>query len=311
MSVGIEISNVTLGFRVYRNPSPALKELIVNCLSLRRPPGGVLKFDALKNVSLTVRGGERVGIIGLNGAGKSTLLKTIVGIYPIRHGRVHVSGTVTPLIELGTGFDLELSGRENIYLNGALLAHSRQEMRSRENRIIEFSDLGEHIDMPIKYYSSGMIGRLAFSIATMIEPEILLVDEVFSTGDALFVDKATEHMLSLFDKAQIVIMVSHGMSHIQQLCNRVIVMHRGQIVNDGPPAEMIDFYHTMIVGREPTEEVDMQPPAAGRSLATESVDSYETQAERNESKEPAAHRQQTEGLLPDRHQAPAPLLSQA
>jgi len=260
MTAEIRVENATLRFRTYRNPSPALKELIINTLTQRRAPDDVLEFDALKNLSLTICGGERVGIIGLNGAGKSTLLKMIVGIYPTRRGRISVRGRVTPLIEVGTGFDLEMSGRENIYLNGVLLARSKTEMKRREQQIIEFSGLDEHIDLPIKYYSSGMVGRLAFSIATMIEPEILLVDEIFSTGDALFVDKATDRMLSLFDKSQIVILVSHNMSHILEFCNRVIVLHKGEIVNDGAPAEMVDYYYTHIAHREHHPYDPAQPP---------------------------------------------------
>jgi lipopolysaccharide transport system ATP-binding protein len=259
MSAEIQIDDATVRFRIYRNPSPALKEMAIN-LFTRRSSGEVLEYYALKNLSLTIHGGERVGIIGLNGAGKTTLLKMIVGIYPAFRGHVHVGGRVTPLIEVGTGFDLEMSGRQNIYLNGTLLAHSRQEMMEREKQIIEFSGLGEHIDTPIKYYSSGMLGRLAFSIATMIEPEILLVDEIFSTGDALFVDKAAERMLSLFDRSQIVVLVSHNMNHIEEFCNRVIVLHHGEIVNDGPPAEMIDFYHTHIAGRGSNASTEDRSP---------------------------------------------------
>ncbi len=249
MSAEILIDDVSLRFRMYRNPSPALKEMMVNFFTRRRMPDNVLEFDAIKNLSLRIEGGERVGIIGLNGAGKSTLLKMISGIYPATKGRIAVRGKVTPLIEVGTGFDMEATGRKNIHINGALLALPRHEVKAREKHIIEFSGLEKYIDVPIKYYSTGMLGRLAFSIATMIEPEILLVDEIFATGDAQFVDKATARMLSLFDCSQILILVSHNMSHIEEFCNRAIVLHQGEIVNDGPPSEMIDFYHTQIAGR--------------------------------------------------------------
>jgi ABC-type polysaccharide/polyol phosphate transport system ATPase subunit len=249
MDTAIQIENASLRFRTYRNPSPALKEIILNYWHRRNHPDKIFEFDALKNLSLTVNGGDRLGIIGLNGAGKSTLLKMMVGIYRPTSGSITVNGAITPLIELGTGFDLELSGRENIYLNGALLAHSKKEIQEREAHIIEFSELGEFIDLPIKYYSSGMLGRLAFSIATVIEPEILLVDEVFSTGDALFVNKASDRMLGLFGKSKIMILVSHSLAHIETFCNRVIVLHKGQIVNDGPPKEMIEFYNNQIVAQ--------------------------------------------------------------
>jgi len=249
MKAQIRLENVNLNFRTYRNPSPALKERVLGLLSGRAPVDDSFDLHALKDVSLTIESGDRVGIIGLNGAGKSTLLKTIVGIYTPSSGAVRVDGQVTPLIEMGTGFDLEMSGRENIYLIGALLTRSPKEMRAREHQIIEFSGLSEFMDMPIKYYSSGMLGRLAFSIGTMVDPEILLVDEVFAAGDALFVDRARERMLALFDSSHIVVMVSHEMAQIESCCNRVIVMHAGAIVADGPPGEMIEYYHRNIVGR--------------------------------------------------------------
>jgi len=242
MTAEISIHDVSLRFRAYRNPSPALKEIILDKLLKRNQEQGPIDFYALKNVCLSFNGGDRVGIIGNNGAGKSTLLKTIVGIYPPQEGIMHVRGRVTPLIEVGTGFDMELTGRQNIYLNGALLAYSRAEMRQREQSIIEFSELSEFIDMPVKYYSSGMYGRLAFSIATMIEPEILLVDEIFSTGDAHFVSKATDRMMRLFDHSQIVLMVSHSMGQILKMCNKAIVMDKGEVVKQGDPEAMVCFY---------------------------------------------------------------------
>lgn len=247
MDALIEIKNATLRFRIYRNRTPALKEKVIRLLSPKKVTAEeVIEFDALKNLNLSIKGGDRLGIIGLNGAGKSTMLKMIVGIYPPQKGSVHVKGKVTPLIELGTGFDHELSGRENIYLNGALLGRSFKQMRSMEDAIIEFSGLEEKIDMPIKYYSSGMMGRLAFSIGTIMEPEILLVDEVFSTGDAQFVEKARKRMAQLISKSSIVVIVSHSMEHIVQFCNRVIVLNRGVVVAEGDPAEMVDYYRANV-----------------------------------------------------------------
>jgi lipopolysaccharide transport system ATP-binding protein len=171
----------------------------------------------------------------------------IVGIYPPHDGQLVIHGKITPFIEIGAGFDIELSGRENIYLNGAILGYPREDMKRREQDIIEFSELGEFIDLPIKYYSSGMYGRLAFSIATMIEPEILLVDEIFAAGDAHFVAKATARMVHLFNNSQIVLMVSHNLDQVIRLCNRVVVLHKGEIVNQGSPQEMVDFYLKNIV----------------------------------------------------------------
>ncbi len=247
MSSKIVLENVSLKFRIYKDPSPTLKETVVNFLARRKRKVPVTEFYALKNINLSLSGGDRVGIIGLNGAGKSTLLKMIVGIYPPTTGVIEVHGRVTPMIEIGTGFDVELSGRENIYINGALLGYSREEMRIREKDIIEFSELGEFIDLPVKYFSSGMYGRLAFSIATMVDPEILLVDEIFSAGDAHFVKKGTDRMMHLFQNSKIVAYVSHSMDQIRSLCNQVIVLRKGEIVNQGSPDEMVDYYTTRIV----------------------------------------------------------------
>lgn len=247
MSAQITVTDASLRFRIYRNPSPGLKETVVQQFSKQRQAQLVSEFDALKSINLSLRGGDRLGLIGLNGAGKSTLLKMIVGIYPPQCGHIHVQGKITPMIELGTGFDHELSGRENIYLNGALLGRSYKQMKQLEAEIIEFSELGEMIDLPIKYYSSGMHGRLAFSIGAIIDPEILLMDEIFAAGDAHFVQKATARLMRLFDNSQIVLLVSHDLIQIKELCSRVMVLHKGVIVNDGDPTEMVEYYKNEIV----------------------------------------------------------------
>lgn len=269
MDALIEIKNATLRFRIYRNRTPALKEAVIRTLSRKTAADEIIEFDALKSLNLSIKGGDRLGIIGLNGAGKSTLLKMIVGIYPPQQGSVHVKGKVTPLIELGTGFDHELSGRENIYLNGALLGRSFKQMRALEDAIIDFSGLEEKIDMPIKYYSSGMMGRLAFSIGTIMEPEILLVDEVFSTGDAQFVEKAKNRMEQLISKSSIVVIVSHSMDHIIQFCNRVIVLNKGVVVAEGDPVEMVQYYRVMIAKLTPPPVKPATPvPAAPEPVLT-------------------------------------------
>jgi ABC-type polysaccharide/polyol phosphate transport system ATPase subunit len=175
------------------------------------------------------------------------LLKTIAGIYSPHQGRIEVNGRITPLMELGAGFDPEQTGRENIYLNGTLLGFSPAEMKIKEPAIAEFSELGEFLDLPVKYYSSGMYGRLAFSIATMTEPEILLIDEVFATGDAHFVEKSSRRILQIVEQSQIVIIVSHSLEQIKNLCNRVIVMDKGVISNDGDPREMLAYYGENII----------------------------------------------------------------
>ena len=158
-----------------------------------------------------------------------------------------MNGRITPLMELGAGFDAEQTGWDNNYLNGALLGFSPAEMKQREQAIAEFSELGEFLDLPVKYYSSGMYGRLAFSIATMMEPEIVLIDEVFATGDAHFVEKSSQRILQLVEQSQIVIIVSHDLGQISNLCNRVIVMDKGSVLNDAPPQEALAFYEEHII----------------------------------------------------------------
>ena len=242
MNIFIKTENLSVKFRIYRNPSPSLKETVINWFIRRNHGENYTEFFAVNNVSLSIQSGDRLGIIGLSGAGKSTLLKTIAGIYFPHHGRIVVNGRMTPLMELGAGFDAEQTGRENIFLNGALLGFSPAEMRTKERAIAEFSELGEFLELPLKYYSSGMYGRLAFSIATITEPEILIIDEVFATGDAHFVEKSSQRILQLVEQSKIVVIVSHNLEQIKNLCNRVIVMDKGSIIKDGEPQEMIDYY---------------------------------------------------------------------
>lgn len=222
------------------------------------------EFDALKNISLHITDGDRVGIIGLNGAGKSSLLKMIAGIYPPHAGIVRVEGKVTSLIELGTGFDLELSGRENIYLNGTLLGQSYREMKQLESEIIEFSELDDAIAMPLKYYSSGMYGRLAFSIVAALKPEILIADEIFATGDEYFVTKSLERMKQMFRDSKIILLVSHNLDEIVELCNKVVVLHRGEIFGLGASEEMVELYRTNIV--EPLKRQHSEDTAAAPQM---------------------------------------------
>jgi ABC-type polysaccharide/polyol phosphate transport system ATPase subunit len=247
IAVPVELENVSIKFRIYHNPLPSLKDWFTNRIVGNASRDAFTEFYALNKVNLVVESGIRLGVLGLNGAGKSTLLKTIAGIYFPHEGKVTIQGKVTPLMELGAGFDAEQTGRENIYLNGAMLGFSPAEMRKRESSIVEFSELEEFMDMPVKYYSSGMYGRLAFSIATMTDPEILLIDEVFATGDAHFVEKSSQRILDLVERSRVVVVVSHNLDQIKKLCNWAIVLHKGVIVNAGKPAEMTDYYlHTYV-----------------------------------------------------------------
>lgn len=247
MSTAIEVTDASLTFSIYRNRSPQLKERLVTFNNrVEHSLDKVLKFPALQNINLSIKEGERVGIIGFNGAGKSTLLRLILGIYPPDSGTVNVSGSVAPLLDLTGHFDFESTGRDNIYLHGAYLGYSPCEMKTIEQDVIEFAEIGDFVDIPVKYYSSGMVGRLAFATATMLHADILLLDEVFAVGDGYYSHKATDRMRRLIDKSQVVVMVSHSVKNIQAVCNRVIWLHEGRTVDDGNVDDMLAAYKNFI-----------------------------------------------------------------
>lgn len=200
------------------------------------------RFEALKNINLVINDGDRIGIIGSNGAGKSSLLKIICGILSPTSGKVSVIGNIQPLIEVGAGFNPEFSGRENIFINGYMLGFSKKQIQEKEQEIIEFAELAEFIDVPIKYYSSGMSVRLAFAVATSIEPEILVFDEMLSAGDMRFMQKAKARMDSLLEKARILVCVSHDFDLIEKVCEKVFVLNKGQFVFVGSAQEAIHYY---------------------------------------------------------------------
>jgi lipopolysaccharide transport system ATP-binding protein len=222
-----------------------------------RPP----RIPILRGVSFEANPGDRVGILGMNGSGKSSLLKVISGNYPIHGGIREVFGVMVPLIEMGTGFDQEMTGRRNIKLTYAVRGKLCDWSKEMEARIIEFSELGEKIELPLKTYSTGMRARLAFSSAIFQDPDILLLDEVFATGDAGFVDKSRRMMMQKVDEASITILVGHGKQDVMKLCNRAIVMHQGLIVAEGGMAEMHDYYTREILHLVPGE-------AKGAALAS-------------------------------------------
>jgi ABC-type polysaccharide/polyol phosphate transport system ATPase subunit len=246
MSANIQLHGVSVKFRIYHNPSPSLKDATVNWVTGNKKLNDYRDFFALHEITLNIKPGDRVGFVGLNGAGKSTLLKTISGIYKPHQGKISVVGRITPLMELGAGFDPEQTGRKNIFLNGALLGFSPAEMLKKEGEIAEFSELGDFLDLPVKYYSSGMYGRLAFSIAAMTEPEILMIDEVFATGDGHFVEKSTKRIQQMVEKSSILIVVSHDTNQIQRLCNRVVLLDHGNIILDGDPQTTLEQYKQKI-----------------------------------------------------------------
>ncbi|WP_194791765.1 ABC transporter ATP-binding protein [Pseudomonas sp. UFMG81] len=237
----IVIENLSIDFRRYSDRSPSLKDYI-SSIFRRHVKKSYSEYRAVNEVSLTVGRGERVGIVGHNGAGKSTLLKALCNIYEPTHGSVKVTGRVAPLLEIGAGFHPEFTGRENIYLNGAILKYDQAELKRLEPEIIAFSEIEEFIDTPVKYYSTGMYLRLAFSLATAIQPQILILDEMFAGGDAAFVKKATDRMANLVNQSDIMILVSHDINLLRKMCTRVIWMDHGRVKDDGHPDIIIDRY---------------------------------------------------------------------
>ena len=235
----IQVDNVSMRFKLAHDRIQSLKEYMTKLIKrqLRYE-----EFWALKNVSFNVSKGEVVGIIGKNGAGKSTLLKIISGILKPTKGSVTCSGSIVPMLELGSGFDHDLTGRENIFLNGAILGYSKEFLESKFEQILDFSELGRFIDVPIRNYSSGMLMRLAFSIATVVNPEILIVDEILAVGDAAFQEKSKARMMELMSGGTTVLFVSHSLDQIREMCNRVIWLDSGKIKMIGETQKVCDAY---------------------------------------------------------------------
>ena len=239
----IKVENVKMKFNLSKERTDNLKEYVIKFLKreLHYEP-----FWALKGVSFEVNKGDKFGIIGLNGAGKSTLLKNIAGVMKPTEGKIWVKGSMVPLLEMGAGFDPDYTGRENIFLKGALLGYTRRFLEEKFDEIVEFSELEEFIDVPLKNYSSGMKARLAFSIATMVEPEILIVDEVLSVGDTKFQRKSKEKMQSLLNEDATVLFVSHVTQQVRDICNKAIWLHQGELIAEGSAEEVCDLYENWI-----------------------------------------------------------------
>lgn len=237
----IKVENLSIKFRIYHDRSPSLKDYFANFFK-RNGQAAYSDFWAVKDVSFEIKAGDRLGIIGHNGAGKSTLLKALCRVYESSDGKISVNGRIAPLLEIGAGFHPEFTGRENIYLNGSILGYSKQQLKEIEPEVIAFAELEEFIDTPVKYYSTGMYMRLAFSLATAMHPDILVLDEIFAGGDATFMSKAKARMQALINKAKIMIMVSHDPLLIKSLCNRVIWLDHGKLVADGSPDEIVERY---------------------------------------------------------------------
>lgn len=235
----IKADNISVRYLMTYDRVKSIKEYIVQFVK------GRIRYEefwALRDVSFEVKKGEVLGIVGHNGAGKSTLLKVISGILKPTNGSVQVNGTVVPMLELGSGFDFDLTGRENVFLNGAILGYSEQFLKDKYEEIVAFSELGQFIDVPLRNYSSGMVMRLAFSIATVVNPDILIVDEILAVGDAEFQEKSKRRMLELMGGGTTVLFVSHSLEQIREMCDRVIWLEHGQVKMYGDTQEVCDAY---------------------------------------------------------------------
>ena len=235
----IEVNDVTMRFHMNTDRILSLEALVTTAL---RGKLAFQDFTALNHVSFTVKKGETVGLIGHNGAGKSTMLKVISGILEPTKGKVTTHGNIVPMLELGSGFDFDLTGRENIYLNGAILGYSEEFLKAKYDEIVEFSELGDFIEMPIRNYSSGMLARLAFSVAAEVQPEILIVDEILSVGDANFQEKSRKRMMELMSGGTTVLFVSHNLEQIREMCSKVVWLEHGTVQMVGDTKEVCDAY---------------------------------------------------------------------
>ena len=249
----IDIDNVVLSYPVGRFVKGSLKSAMLGLFGHRETKITRSQVTALNGMSLKIHSGEKVGIIGRNGAGKSTLLRAIAGIYPLVSGKITVSGKIQSLFELGTGFEPDSSGRENIRYRGLAMGCEPGDIEAREEDIIHFADIGEFIDLPIRTYSAGMFVRLAFGISTYLEGNILLIDEVFGAGDASFRARAIQRMEEIVERSHIMLFVSHDMETIERICNRVIWIDDGHVKADGPPEKIIEHYLEQVGQPQPPE----------------------------------------------------------
>lgn len=235
----ITIDNVTVRYKMAADRTSSLKEFIIHLIKKQNIS---TDFLALDRVSFTVDKGDVVGIVGKNGAGKSTLLKVVSGIQKPAEGSVQLNGKVVPMLELGAGFDFELTGKENIFLNGAVLGYSKEFLTKKYDDILAFSELDQFINTPVRNYSSGMIARLAFSIASMIDPEILIVDEVLSVGDENFQRKSRQRMVELMTGGSTVLFVSHNIEQVKEICNKAVWLEHGHVIMTGDSQTVCNAY---------------------------------------------------------------------
>ena len=245
----ITVSHLTKMYKLYNKPSDRLKE----ALGLTRKKR-YREHYALRDINFTVKEGECVGIIGVNGSGKSTLLKIITGVLTPTEGTLTVDGRISALLELGAGFNGEYTGLENVYLNGTMIGFSEEEIDARLDSILSFADIGDFIHQPVKTYSSGMFVRLAFAIAINIDPEILIVDEALSVGDVFFQAKCFHKFEEFKSQGKTILIVSHDLSSIAKYCDRVILLHKGDLLDEGSPKQMVDMYKQLLVHQDPVKQ---------------------------------------------------------
>lgn len=244
----IKVNNVSMKFNLGIEKNNSLKMTLINIISGKTKSKS--EFWALKNIDFEISKGEVVGIIGSNGAGKSTLLKIVSGVMKPTKGKITINGVISPMIELGAGFDPELTARENVYLNGAILGYSKKFIEEKFEEIIDFSELKDFLDVPVKNFSSGMTAKLAFSVATIVNPEILIVDEILSVGDIKFQEKSKNKMMSMIKGGTTVLYVSHSLDSIKELCNRVIWLEHGEIIKIGDAKTLCNEYYKKQMGKE-------------------------------------------------------------
>jgi lipopolysaccharide transport system ATP-binding protein len=262
--IAIEFLNVSKSYRMDRERRRSFQEIFTSLTRRKRVPSIPSRQDdnlfwSLRDVSVTVARGETVGIVGANGAGKSTALKLISRIVLPTHGKLNVNGRVTALLELGAGFHPELSGRDNIYLNGTVMGLSRKSINYKVDQIIDFAEVGDFIDVPVKDYSSGMFARLGFSVAVHLDPEIVLLDEVLSVGDQSFQQKCNERMLRMRKQGVTTVFVSHSIDAVWRICSRAVWLDKGQVRMEGPAHKVVDAYYKFMLEKDSDDAGDTDP----------------------------------------------------